>query len=265
MSTRADDIYKILSTATADGRMKVSDVLKKLKGIEGNQGQNSAAVSVAVRYDNQARKGKGLPPRFKHSGDKNEAHGFIALLARDSLQASRKKILETPDEQIPLLIGEANLQAKKQLLGAIENMTWQDFESSFLVSILETLGFTEVEITKRSRDGGKDAICEYKRGIVRSRAIVSAKHWAKSGTNVPVEEVQRVRGIADEADTALIITSSGFSGPAKEEAKPKQGFRSVVLIDGGLVTDACFQAEIGIEVVPDTPKLSRFVGLPSYE
>jgi hypothetical protein len=264
MNTRADDIFEILTKA-ADRRLKVAEVLKQLKAIEKNNELDSASVSVTVRQDNNTRKNRGETPRFKHSGDGNERHGYVSLAAPEPLHDSRKQILEKAEEQIPLLIEAANKEVKSKLNGDIEALKWQDFESSFLTDVLETLGFTQIQITKRTRDGGKDAECEYQRGIVRSKVIVSAKHWGKSGTPVGVDEVQRVRGIKTEADTAIIITSSTFTEDAKKEAAPGQGARTVVLIDGGLIVDACFKSGLGVEVMASVPKLVRFTGLKKGE
>ncbi len=136
-------------------------------------------------------------------------------------------------------------------------MSWQEFESSFLAEILESLGFSQVEITQRTRDGGKDAECTYKRGLVQSRAIVSAKHWSKT---VGVQEVQRIRGIKGESDTGIIVTSNKFSPDAIKEAAPSQNQRAMVLIDGDLIVETCFEHSISVKAV-DLPKLYKFVSI----
>jgi restriction endonuclease len=92
----------------------------------------------------------------------------------------------------------------------------------------------DIKITQRTRDGGTDAYCSYRRGLVSSYAIVSAKHWKSA--SVPDSEVDRVRGIPHPpnaiADTAIIVTSSTFTGPAIAKAQPTVGMRQLVLIDG---------------------------------
>jgi restriction endonuclease Mrr len=264
MRSRADEIHDILSTTT-DGRLRVGAIFEELKKREGDISNASSVVSAAVRQDNATRKERGESPRFKHSGDGNEEYGYISLVTQSALQTSKNEILEKPEEQIPLLIEAANKAVKLKLKDEISKLTWQEFESHFLSAVLNSLGFTQIEITQRTRDGGKDAICEYQRGIVRSKVIVSAKHWGNSGVKVSLDEVQRVRGIASEADTAIIITSSAFSMDATTEASPKPGLRTVVLIDGDLIVDGCFKNQLGIEEVQSVPKLTRFVGLPKQE
>lgn len=264
MRSRADEIHDILSK-NPDGRLKVKAIFEELKKREGDIPNTSSVVSGAVRGDNTTRQQRGESPRFKHSGDDNEEYGFISLVSPNALHTSKAKILQNPEEQIALLIEAANKAVKAKLQEEISKLTWQEFESEFLSAVLSSLGFTQIEITQRTRDGGKDAICEYQRGIVRSKVIVSAKHWAKSGAKVPLEEVQRVRGIAIEADTAIIITSSSFSSDAANEAAPKQGMRTVVLIDGELIVDSCFKNQLGVKEVQSIPRLARFVGLPKPE
>ena len=89
-------------------------------------------------------------------------------------------------------------------------MSWKQFETNFLQRILKANGFQSIEITQPTRDGGTDAYCFYRRGLVKSEVIVSAKHW--SHQKVGKAEVQRLRGIKGNADTGIIITSSGFFG-----------------------------------------------------
>lgn len=263
MSTRAEKIQGILSE-TAKGRLRVRDILAKLQKLEGTDGLHPSSVPATVRQDNKTRRTKGLSPRFNYYGDGEEERGYVSL-ATTTLEKGRKQIIENAEDQLPLLIEAANDSIKNKLREAILKLTWEEFESNFLTQVLDALGFSSVEITQKTRDGGKDAECEYKRGIVSSRAIVSAKHWAKGGASVPVEEVQRMRGINSEADTAVIVTSSKFSGDAQKEAEPQRNARSVVLVDGVLIVEACFDKGIGVEEVDKLPKLYRFTGFEEPE
>src|SRR5439155_5505482 len=141
--------------------------------------------------------------------------------------------------QLPVLLERANQIAKHQLKNAISQLTLQDFESLFLQQILEALGFHGVKITQRTRDGGTDALCSYQRGLVQSSAIVSAKHWKTQ--NIAADEVHRLRGIKGNADTGVIVTSATFSEAAKKEAEPSQNQRAIVLIDGDMLVNVCFE------------------------
>ena len=244
MTTRADLIVEILKDH--QGRLSVSEVLAKLALREGFKSDdfNSSIVSSTVRQDNRTRSNKGLVKRFKFFGDGDEDRGFVSLIKQVSI-GSKKQIIDNPYTQIPALVEAANVKAKKQLKEAISQITWREFESSFLTQILDALGFEDIQITPR--DGGKDAYCSYRRGLVKSEAIVSAKHWKENVINA--SEIQRLRGIKGNADTGIIVTSSAFSDKAIEEAAPSQNQRSIVLIDGNLIVDTCFEKQIGVKQV----------------
>ena len=149
-----------------------------------------------------------------------------------------------------------NELARKSLRSGIRNLSWHRFEVELLPRILETLGFLSVEITQPTRDGGRDAICRYRRGVVESEAFVSPKHWLNE---VPVEEVRRLRGMEGNIDTAIIVTSSTFSAEVVKEAASGRNQRSIVLVNGDLIVDTCMSQEIGVAPVP-LPRLYEFVG-----
>jgi len=259
MSTRANKIFEILEQS--DGRLKVSEIYEKLCVIENISSEelSPTVVPATVRQDNKTRDASGQVKRFNVYGDGDEERGYVSIIKQVNLGTSRSKILGDYLQQFPALIQEANNKVREQLKKKIESMSWQEFESSFLTQILDGLGFSEVEITQRTRDGGKDSICTYKRGLVQSQAIVSAKHWSKK---VGVDEVQRIRGIKGEADTGVIVTSNKFSPDAVKEAAPSQNQRSMVLIDGNLIVETCFKHKIYVEAL-DLPPLYKFVDIDS--
>lgn len=221
---------------------------------EGVTSLHPSTVSATVRQDNATRSAQGRTPRFNHSGNGTEEWGIVSLRVVPKAVPSAKL---QDSVQISAAIEAANNQVRSQLKQAVTNLSWQEFESNFLARVLEALGFNSIEITQPTRDGGKDAICRYQRGIVTSEAIVSAKQWKSK--KVAADEVQRLRGIRGNADTAVIVTSSEFSAEAKREAEPSQNQRSVVLIDGDLIVETCFGHSIGVEQ-HDLTNLYNFVG-----
>lgn len=247
MTTRADLILEILKEN--EGRLNVSDILTKLSIKEGinKDDFNSSLISSTVRQDNRTRNNKGLAKRFKFYGDGEEERGFVSLIEQVSSIGNKKQILDNPNIQIPALIEAANKKIKDQLKMAISKLSWREFESSFLTQILDALGFEDIQITQPTRDGGKDAYCTYRRGLVTSEAIVSAKHWKEKV--IDASEVQRLRGIKGSSDTGIIVTSSTFSDNALTEASPSQNQRAMVLIDGNLIVDTCFEKQIGVKIV----------------
>jgi hypothetical protein len=247
MNTRADLIAEILTENS--NRLSVAEVLQKLAQKEGIEigDLNQSVVPATVRQDNKTRSNQGKVKRFRYYGDGDEDRGFISLIEQVQKVGSKEEILRNPNSQIPALIEAANDKVKKQLKEKISHLSWREFESLFLIQILEALGFEDIVITPPTRDGGKDALCKYKRGLVQNEAIVSAKHWTKK--KIDASEIQRIRGIQGNADTGIIVTSSKFSSDALREAQPSQNQRSIVLIDGDLIVEICFTKQIGVKVV----------------
>ena len=256
MQTRADRIYDILRQA--GGRLRAKQVHAELAEREDVDPAvlNAAIVPSTTRQDNTTRRNAGRQVRFKLFNDGDEEWGYISVVDAEPADSG-------PDsDPVPHMIEEVNNQVRNQLKTAIGDLTWQEFESSFLEQILEALGFADISITQRTRDGGTDALCGYKRGLVQSEAIVSAKRWASN--NVGPDEVQRMRGIKGNADTAVIVTSSTFTSGAVTEAEPSQNQRSIVLIDGDLIVDTCLEHGIGVRK-RDLPTLYAFSGFQSIQ
>lgn len=260
MSTRAQRIYQILKEN--NGRLKVYNIVELLKEREQVKDLHAAAVTSTVRQDNHTRDTRGETPIFNHSGDGTEERGFISLREKKDAVKVSKNISEDYDKSIPDIIEKANERVKDKLRTEISSLTWQEFEDNFLEQILDALGFAEIQITQKTRDGGKDAECQYKRGLVDSKAIVSAKHWKEK--KVGLDEVQRLRGIKGNSDTGVIVTSNTFSQEAIREATPSQNQRSIVLIDIDILVDTCFRKGIGVEKV-QLQSFYKFVGLSSDE
>lgn len=263
---RADRIYEIINN-TPEKRLSISDIMDKLAEIEGlpaetlcgvnSKARFSTLISATVGNDNKSRFSSGKDLRFKTFGYGEEDRGYISIKEQAKTESTKTKILNDYAEQLPSLIQEANNKAKEKIRGEISNLSWVDFESQFMLLILESLGFSSVELTQQTRDGGYDAKCKYNRGLVKSEAIVSAKHWKTK--NVASDEVKFLRGIKGDTDTGIIFTSAKFTPDAVREAAPSQNQRAIVLIDGDLIVETCFKHSIGVEKI-ELPVLYKFNG-----
>jgi hypothetical protein len=254
MQTRADRIHEILTEA--GGRLRARDIHTALAAKEDIDPDdlNGAIVPSTARQDNATRRNAGRQVRFNLYNDGDEEWGYISLAEPD--------VGAVEADPVPELIEKTNNDVRDQLKSAISELSWQQFESSFLEQILEALGFADISITQRTRDGGSDALCSYKRGLVQSETIVSAKHW--SSNNVGPDEVQRMRGIKGNADTAVIVTSSSFTTGAVTEAEPSQNQRSIVLVDGDLIVSTCLEHGIGVRK-RELPILYAFSGFQTQQ
>lgn len=95
-----------------------------------------------------------------------------------------------------------------------------DFEF-FLKEFLKDLGFKDIKVTKKARDGGIDLIC-YKdiiegiNTIESEKFIIQAKKYDK---NIAPEKVRALNDARNIGVRKIFITTSDFSQQAREEAK----------------------------------------------
>lgn len=84
--------------------------------------------------------------------------------------------------------------------------------------LLAEIGFEDIEVTKRSGDGGIDVRGTLVVGdVIRTRMAVQVKRW-KLRNHVQSPVVQQVRGSLGTHEQGLIITTSDFSKGARTEA-----------------------------------------------
>ena len=85
--------------------------------------------------------------------------------------------------------------------------------------ILKDFGF-DTELTKATRDGGRDIYAYVKNAVTSFLMFVECKRWAQHN-KVGIEVVQRVHGAAKAggAHKAMIVTTSFFSLPAQKERR----------------------------------------------
>ena len=239
---RIDRIENLLQARS--GRARINDLLEDLRKEEGNPDLPSQSIYIAIQQENERLDERGERPRFITSRQ-GEDRGWVRLLQPTEKTSGKEA------SAIEKSIKEQNVRLNESIRKWLEKMEWRDFESTFLATVLEKLGFTDVEITPPTRDGGIDASIKYKMGILEADGIVSAKHWHAT---VPPAEVQKIRGgMSDKTGIAIIVTTAEFSKAAKDEAA-RQDARKVCLIDGDKLVDICKSHQIGVREHP-LPKL----------
>lgn len=100
----------------------------------------------------------------------------------------------------------------------LRDLTPRSFEV-LIASVLQDLGF-DVQLTQATRDGGVDIYAYVKNEVTSFLTLVECKRFG-ADRPVGIEIVQRLFGIqqARRAAKALIVTTSYFSAPAKEECR----------------------------------------------
>ncbi len=145
----------------------------------------------------------------------------------------------TEDEEEEL----QNRNWRDHLLQVLQSMDPVAFER-LCQRMLRESGFIEVEVTRRSGDGGIDG-----HGIIRIGGLISFNVLFQSKrykTNIGPEVVRDFRGaMIGRADKGLIVTTGGFTREARKEAT-RDGAPPVDLIDGRLLVEKLKELELGV-------------------
>lgn len=92
---------------------------------------------------------------------------------------------------------------------------WDAFED-LITLLLAIMGFMEIEVSSRSKDGGNDVCGTLVVGdVILTRMAIQVKKW-KHNVRAPV--TQRVPGSLGTHGQGLIITTGGFRVGAREES-----------------------------------------------
>ena len=110
--------------------------------------------------------------------------------------------------------------------------------------LLRESGFTNVEVTGRSGDGGIDG-----HGIVRIAGLISFNVLFQSKRyqgSISPSIVRDFRGaMSGRADKGLLITTGSFTREARKEAT-RDGAQPIDLIDGDLLTEKLKELKLGV-------------------
>lgn len=199
------------------------------RGLLNTEGRTPEATLYAqVLTECKRRKGRGDQPRFMVLGK-----GMISLTKWQA-------------KGLGFQVEEANRKARKELLKMVKELSAVEFEE-LVGRLLAAIGFEEVEVTSRSKDGGIDVRGTLVVGdVIRTRLAVQVKRW-KFNVQSPV--IQQVRGSLGAHEQGLIITTSDFSKGAKEEAE-RADATPVGLMDGEQLVALLVEHEIGVTKTP---------------
>ena len=133
----------------------------------------------------------------------------------------------------------------EQLLNVLLQMDPLAFER-LCQRLLRESGFLEVEVTKRSGDGGIDGYGTIRiGGLISFNVLFQSKRYRN---NIGPEVVRDFRGaMVGRADKGLIITTGGFTREARKEAT-RDGAPPIDLIDGELLVQKLKEMRLGISV-----------------
>lgn len=113
--------------------------------------------------------------------------------------------------------------------------------------LLRECGFVQVEVTKKSGDGGIDGLGKLKvNGLLSFNVAFQCKRYTGS---VGAGEIRDFKGsLTTDVEKGLFITTGNFTKAARDEAA-KQGTKQIDLMDGEELLGKLIELEIGIHPV----------------
>jgi restriction system protein len=185
----------------------------------------------------------------------NSARGVWALTERgekatpEELRLIPKKIRWEKKEkdqapELDLAAAALDLDWRERILTVLGEMKADAFER-LSQRVLRESGFTRVEVTGRSGDGGIDGIGVLRVNLVSFHVLFQCKRWKGS---VGAAVVRDFRGaMVGRADKGLIITTSTFTAEARKEAT-RDGAPAIDLVDGETMCQLLKELKLGIQV-----------------
>lgn len=123
----------------------------------------------------------------------------------------------------------------------------------FLKEYLQKIGFEEVQVTQRSKDGGID-LKAIRKGIGDlsdldiTHYCIQAKKYS-TANKIKVQTVRELRGVLRENERGMIITTSDFSKEAIDEAG-SDNRKPIALVNGDTLVTSCIDNGIGFIFKP---------------
>lgn len=132
---------------------------------------------------------------------------------------------------------------RTRMLEILQNMNPYGFER-FIQLLLRNCGIDNVEVTKKSGDGGIDGTGQYKlSGIFSFKLAFQCKRYVG---NVGSGEIRDFRGsLSTDIEKAIFVTTGSFSPMAKVEAKAS-GKKPIDLMDGEMLIDKIAELQLGV-------------------
>ncbi len=111
--------------------------------------------------------------------------------------------------------------------------------------LLRESGFTRVEVSGKSGDGGIDGVGVLRVQLISFQVLFQCKRWKGS---VGSEVIRNFRGaMQGRADKGLIITTGTFTAEARKEAT-RDGAPAIDLIDGEALCGLMKELGLGVRV-----------------
>jgi restriction system protein len=170
----------------------------------------------------------------------------IPVFVRREYAGSRKNN-KTPKEDQELIeqINEQDFDWKEKILTTLVEKVSPDAFERLCQRILREAGFTKVEVTGKTGDGGIDGIGILRMNLVSFTVLFQCKKYKDSVGSVAVRNFRGA--MQGRCDKGLIITTGTFTAEAKKEAV-RDGADTIDLIDGESLCELLKQLRLGVDV-----------------
>lgn len=169
----------------------------------------------------------------------------IPATIRRQAYEQRKLRADRSAEEHPMPVESATEETWKDTLLAVLRKMPSDAFERLAQRLLREAGFTKVEVSGRSGDGGIDGLGVLRVNLLSFQVLFQCKRY--QGT-VGSGAVRDFRGaMVGRCDKGLIITTGTFSTDATKEAT-RDGAPAIDLIDGDLLCDLLRQLKLGVRV-----------------
>jgi restriction system protein len=160
----------------------------------------------------------------------------------DSKSESQERVevpIPTDDDS---LTGNSTGVWREQLLAVLQDMQPASFEK-LCQRILRESGFTSVDVTGRSGDGGIDGVGVLRIALLSFQVFFQCKRYRGS---VGSSAIRDFRGaMVGRTDKGLLITTGSFTSDAKREAA-RDGAPVLDLIDGDALCTLLKELKLGV-------------------
>jgi restriction system protein len=202
-----------------DYKLDKSSLIKELDACVRSVMSNIAnkdAANLRADFDNVVSLCEELDIHFETQFEEIESYldilnvyeSRVIYLPKHDIIYTPQLILEVHSELIKLIARNPRL---------IFEITPHQFEE-IIAELFFKKGF-DVELTKKTRDGGRDIIAVSKEMDVKTKYLIECKRYAVTN-KVSIGVVQRLLGVkvAESANKAILATTSGFTKDARKFA-----------------------------------------------
>lgn len=202
--------------------------------------------------ENSARSVWSIKPDYVHIDTLNPKQ-IISTVTREnaknrhaSIEVTEEDPIETTDQSEESSLPDEIKPWRTKLAEILQNMDPYGFER-LAQRVLRECGFTQVEVTKKSGDGGIDGTGKLKiNGIFSFNVAFQCKRYSGQ---VGAGAIRDFRGsLTTDIEKGVIITTGVFSRAAREEAS-NPGKQQIDLIDGEELITKIAEYGIGVREV----------------